>query len=1367
MKKHRIITIILVIVLAIVCAITIISCNFGSNTDDIIDGDKNTDANIPSLKFVDGTELLSFTLLDSGTYEVTGFTGSPVAIIIPNTYKGKKVTSIGECAFMGLLSLKGVKIGANVETIKDSAFYACVELRYVELPDSLKVIERSAFNFCGGLFSITIPKDVTEIAENAFFNLSEIYNLSKINITKGEGIALNAKDVYTSVSKKSKLSVEDGFVLHKGDITSLVRYIGEESEIIIPDSIEELGTGAFFANRTLNKVIIPDSVKTLGLQTFYLCENLFSVTIGNNVASLENVFGGCSKLVEIYNLSGQEIDMESADFGSELTEIYTTKTTKSRLNIDDKGYVIVQEGNEKHLIDYVGDNYMLSVPEGVTNIYSFAFYSEFSSFEGEHLTMNNISSIILPNSVKTIGEYALGWCDTLERITIGSNLESIGRGALFNCENLEHIYYDGLLDDWNNIEKGEEWDAYLGEYTLHLRDGQEIKMQGSGDIEDDGDEEDSEEDESQGSDNTTTEIITTLPDLLNYGASSAYYTDGTIGYSISDVNRWVGVLSSKQNDIRAKWMPSGNADDWPNDTTSLREFYVSFGSIARSIDSNGEIVLQNAIGYFDEEGNWVNDEDASTLERILCYASLKDVIARLDKARVDSDKVEAIVDYITRDDGAYKLNAGEKRSKDNYELRIGYASILEDIDQIKELGIILDDFDEYECDVSYSSPRFESEEEVQDYINRKKRKIFGEVFTAFGEDGDQFARLLIQLISYSIEVVDDIMIPAYNNHVNNGTKISFEDYVRYEMFDHEALSYFLTFMDDNVTNFNMTTYEATNKKTLMSLFGYYYQFFRNSYLVFDDTRMVENMRLGNVTEYEDFLELSHKEYFNTNAEVLRYRDYLLRQYEKGYRYSDDFYKKMYETQVAVLSIKEEKDLEVYVGGAGAIGNSVNEGQYQNGLTTVANDITYSSEILDGLDLGLESVLKLMDVLWVYCKYDNNMLKFNAKAKDWNSLTADQQELKHTKIKKVGYELVQLEAIDYIINHKTITEANLTRAIQLMIYYYSADSVLNIQECKKDEVIYCLELDRFLSAVPYDLEQIQAGAEIVPDHVIIAYKKLKELVFRNYVKCMNLDANYTVGVAREQLIQANNADWRGIKGNVKDTLAIDFGKYYASDASIKHVDQYFEDTIIRKVMSCGATMEEPCLNGNGHMYCEEEYDTDWALSRFLNTHEVVFDYLLGNTTVTFLEIDEHNFLDPTKFYENVESMPNGGTITSSQSKAENAYKITYHGYGLEDVKLYAGNEIGEVCAERNSNWEYPLVGTASKYWKNVPIYEGSSHWLECDANGRITIIIEDTKYIYTFIGWYVDERFEYPVLLEENYEYNIRLYPAYRLEKVSD
>ena len=188
MKKHRIITIILVIVLAIVCAITIISCNFGSNTDDIIDGDKNNGANIPSLKFVDGTEFLSFTLLDSGTYEVTGFTGSPVAIIIPNTYKGKKVTSIGECAFMGLLSLKGVKVGANVETIKDSAFYACVELRYVELPDSLKVIERSAFNFCGRLFSITIPKDVTEIAENAFLTCLKYIIFQKLTLLRVRGL---------------------------------------------------------------------------------------------------------------------------------------------------------------------------------------------------------------------------------------------------------------------------------------------------------------------------------------------------------------------------------------------------------------------------------------------------------------------------------------------------------------------------------------------------------------------------------------------------------------------------------------------------------------------------------------------------------------------------------------------------------------------------------------------------------------------------------------------------------------------------------------------------------------------------------------------------------------------------------------------------------------------------------------------------------------------------------------------------------------------------------------------------------------------------------------------------------------------------
>ena len=870
-------------------------------------------------------------------------------------------------------------------------------------------------------------------------------------------------------------------------------------------------------------------------------------------------------------------------------------------------------------------------------------------------------------------------------------------------------------------------------------------------------------------------VIETLPDMVDYGADQKYYADGLMGYSDSKVLEWTGELETKQDEERVKWIDSEDASAWPDTVKEMKEFYVTFGAYSTSYDDPENVKLQSAIGYFDVDGNWVDDESASTIQRLFAYSTAKGFIDRMDSARVDETKTDALIKYIVRDDSDYVLEDGKKRSKNDYEFRLGFASALEDYDQLDELQTIYDDFTEYEMDNSYPEPRFETEEEVQDYLNRKKRKIYGEIFTIFQDKADQFARCAIQLVSYGIEIIDDVMMDAYDYNEADGSHVEFEDYLRYEMFDHETLSYFLAFMDGNITSFNMNTYQATNKKTMMSLYGYYYQYQKRDYEVFDDSKTVSNNRIGVVTEYEDFLELNHKDYFETNDEALRYRDYDRRQYKEAYRYSYACYKKYYEVQLTFQSVQEEKDLEVYVGGAGAIGNSLVNGQYGtarlNGLDPVGADLTYSSEMRTGCSMGLESSLKLSDVNWEYSGVDTNALRYNTKAKAWNGLDETAQDSPSNKIKKVEYEIVQLESQQYAITHKTIEHSDLTKALQYQIYSYSADSIRSIQAAKKDEVTYYLAIDRFLSVVAPTYDEIVSGA--LPgsnEHIEKALAELEEDAGRNDAKFVNLDANYSKNTAREQANQANNADWAGIKDNIAQTLATDFNAYNKSPAAAnKAVDIYFEDTLIKKVMSCGADMDEACLKGTSHLECEEEYDTDWALSRLLDTHEVVLRYMAGQAVVTFKNVAMSDFTDPTKFHKDIKSMPSGTIVSATEAKKANKYSMTYID-SKATVTLGTSDEIGEACCNgKDNNGNYPVAGAPSQYWDNVPVYSTNQFTCVTESGkvntGRITVTIDGVDYVYSFIGWYVDENFKYGVLLDETYNYDIKLYPGYRLEKI--
>ena len=65
----------------------------------------------------------------------------------------------------------------------------------------------------------------------------------------------------------------------------------------------------------------------------------------------------------------------------------------------------------------------------------------------------SLKNIIIPNSVKIIkGAFFLN-CTSIEKIILSKNITSIGGGFVNGCESLEAIYYEGSIEQWNEIEK--------------------------------------------------------------------------------------------------------------------------------------------------------------------------------------------------------------------------------------------------------------------------------------------------------------------------------------------------------------------------------------------------------------------------------------------------------------------------------------------------------------------------------------------------------------------------------------------------------------------------------------------------------------------------------------------------------------------------------------------------------------------------------------------------------------------------------------------------------------------------------------------------------------------------------------------------
>ena len=237
---------------------------------------------------------------------------------------------------------------------------------------------------------------------------------------------------------------------------------------IVPEGATVIDDWAFGGNKELMEIAVPKSVTIIGESAFAGCEKLRKIDLPNMIVEIgEMAFDGCGSLKDIVIPNSVRVIRDFAFRGTGLKSIVIPSSV-ARIGVGVFSYcpdltrLDVEEGNpyyHSQLCDALIDTEYKILIQGcsessllhnasiigksafcgckdlkeiilppVTRIEEYAFED-----------CSNLESVVLPRSLRVIGDYAFSDCQSLTEIIMPDEVVEIGEGAFSGCFDLKSI----------------------------------------------------------------------------------------------------------------------------------------------------------------------------------------------------------------------------------------------------------------------------------------------------------------------------------------------------------------------------------------------------------------------------------------------------------------------------------------------------------------------------------------------------------------------------------------------------------------------------------------------------------------------------------------------------------------------------------------------------------------------------------------------------------------------------------------------------------------------------------------------------------------------------------------------------------------
>ncbi len=378
-------------------------------------------------------------ILENDEAIITKYVGSEEILILPDTIDGKPITQIQAQAFKDNQTLKDIKLGSFLTTVGNEAFSNMANLENIEFKNATQFFGHSTLRNSNKLRNITLSSEIAHELKYYFGNNFNYIPATLKTITYALGGSFIDKNLTQNYIR------DIGIILAKDTI-----YINEGqfqnanlTSISIPNSVISIGGAAFSGCSSLTNIIIPNSVTSIGYSAFSGCSSLTNIIIPNSVTYIGySAFSGCSNLAIFAKNSSKPFGWNNSWNSFNCPIIW--------------GYIeIVEEDSVKYAVSSNGTAYVLGLVENPT-LRNIIIPSAINGYIVDAIIDRafqnlDITSIVIPNSVTSIGVSAFYGCSSLTSIIFEENsqLTEIRHNTFYKCSSLSSIV---IPNDVTNIE---------------------------------------------------------------------------------------------------------------------------------------------------------------------------------------------------------------------------------------------------------------------------------------------------------------------------------------------------------------------------------------------------------------------------------------------------------------------------------------------------------------------------------------------------------------------------------------------------------------------------------------------------------------------------------------------------------------------------------------------------------------------------------------------------------------------------------------------------------------------------------------------------------------------------------------------------